>query len=403
MAVAQADLSIKRATNTNDPATNGGPMTATAAGTTLFPDVTGTERTTGTENWRKIFLKSEAGTGTPPEKVADPAQTLLDAKLFLYNTSASDGYYLIKGATFKNGYEEDELDTGWCATGDLVDPATPDLDTIEVRCEINGSAGELFQNDSTVLIISGSTKEFLLLDSVNGVTWNGNVATLYFPSTPIQYSYDSVLTGVADIVGATVVGNSGLNMTVNEHANKRLRITAGTGIGQKRRILSNTATTFTVEYAFSTSLIASDSEFTVDLTQVCQCVSLGDLVCEYTDVQNYGSGTFTPGITLYPAGCVDEVWTLLFGLNGATVTITGASGRSLGVFAISGDIKPNNGSSFFFKIDSTAFGGTFTSGQTVTFETIAATGAAWIKEVIPPGSLPHLADSVDIGASGDTI
>jgi len=56
---------------------------------------------------------------------------------------------------------------------------------------------------------------------------------------------------LADIFTATTVGNTTLTMTVDEHSSRLVVILAGTGKGQIRRILSNTATTLTVDADWS--------------------------------------------------------------------------------------------------------------------------------------------------------
>ena len=69
-----------------------------------------------------------------------------------------------------------------------------------------------------------------------------------------------------DIFSATTVGNSTLNMLVNEYTGATVRIASGTGAGQERTIASNTATTITtttnwgiVPDATSTFVVADSS------------------------------------------------------------------------------------------------------------------------------------------------
>ncbi len=56
----------------------------------------------------------------------------------------------------------------------------------------------------------------------------------------------------ANIFSATYIGNSGLSMTVNEHADSFVLITTGTGAGQARRIRSNTGLSVYPYTPFST-------------------------------------------------------------------------------------------------------------------------------------------------------
>lgn len=57
----------------------------------------------------------------------------------------------------------------------------------------------------------------------------------------------------ANIFSTTSIGDSALNETPNAHQDRIAVITAGTGRGQKRRILSNSATTFSLYYPWKTA------------------------------------------------------------------------------------------------------------------------------------------------------
>ncbi len=52
----------------------------------------------------------------------------------------------------------------------------------------------------------------------------------------------------ANVFSSTTIGDTTLSETVDAHQGRIALLTAGTGKGQKRKILSNTATTFTLEY-----------------------------------------------------------------------------------------------------------------------------------------------------------
>jgi len=61
----------------------------------------------------------------------------------------------------------------------------------------------------------------------------------------------------ADIFSSTTIGDSTLTEPVNAHQNRIVILTAGTGRGQKRRILSNTATAFSLYHPWGTAPDAS--------------------------------------------------------------------------------------------------------------------------------------------------
>ncbi len=63
----------------------------------------------------------------------------------------------------------------------------------------------------------------------------------------------AIVTGTATAGGATTLTDSGKAWTTNEYAGFELRITSGTGSGQRRSIASNTGTVLTVSTAWATN------------------------------------------------------------------------------------------------------------------------------------------------------
>jgi len=401
MPVTQADLVLKKsAVSSDDPALNGGPISDTPVGSNLFPDISGNERSDGVTRWRKFFLKNEAGDGAIPDKVLNQNLGLIDSKVFLLNNSAAGDYYLIKEATTKTGAQSAETDAAWSGTGVLKADALVAATSLTVVVEATGQGtGNFFQIGKKVLITDGTSREFVTL---SGVSWPVTTeALLTFTSTPLQHAYTAFISQIADIATTTTIGKATAGMAPNAYFGKRVTITSGTGVGQTRRIISNTDTTLTVEYAWTT--IPTGATYKIHNTMVCQCVSLGTLICSSTAPVVTGGGAYTPGTTLYPIGCIDENWDLLFSSN-TNFTLTGLNvAGNLGVFSISTDVQPSNGASYYFKMASTGFNTSFVAGSRITFSTVSASGAVWMKEVVPPGVAAHLSNSIDIGASGDTI
>ena len=64
----------------------------------------------------------------------------------------------------------------------------------------------------------------------------------------------------SDIYGATTIGKTGSGWGINDYQYKIVRVTGGTGIGQERMILSNTADTLTVNAWVTTPDVTSDFE-----------------------------------------------------------------------------------------------------------------------------------------------
>ena len=89
-------------------------------------------------------------------------------------------------------------------------------------------------------------------------TWQFNRpgrATLcgYSPLAAGDVTESSLGERTANIFSADTIGASTLSEAVDAHANRIVVITAGTGRGQKRRIRSNTATTFTLYHPWATT------------------------------------------------------------------------------------------------------------------------------------------------------
>lgn len=80
-----------------------------------------------------------------------------------------------------------------------------------------------------------------------------------FAKPPCGYLWDSisvtenVAERTANIYSSNTIGDSGLSETVDAHIDRFVLITNGTGKGQARRILSNTATTFTLYQNWETT------------------------------------------------------------------------------------------------------------------------------------------------------
>jgi hypothetical protein len=421
MAVTQGDLILKKSATTSDTAAaNGGRLSDTSIAASLFPDITSAERQTGKTRFRKVFLKNLAGTGTLPLRYADAATgTLLVAKAFLENNSPAGDYFLMKAGTATDTQSQ-VVDSGWAGTGYLEADAAADATTLQIRCELNGGTGELFQNGGTVIIseyVNGSgNREFLTLDSPGGVSWginaDANLATLTFTATPLMFSYTRnalPANRTANILTSNTIGLTTDTMTADAHIGRRVRIvSATTGAGQIRRIVDNTATTLTVEYEWN-PLPTGTVVYEILKTYGCMCVALGDVVASYANVTpTTTSGTFTAtgNLKLFSAGARDDHWTLTF-TSATTYTVVGTHYGQIGAagaYSTGTTARPVNGDSYYFEIPAAAWGGTWAMGEKLEFDTVSSSKSFWIKEVVPATNInPHLSNSIDIGITGDTV
>lgn len=163
------------------------------------------------------------------------------------------------------------------------------------------------------------------------------------------------------------------------------------------------------EYFESVSASKTDNTYTLTLnagdvtsygysttnTYVASCINAGDVKCEFDSVVvTSTAGTFNYSsfpILLDNIGTVYDSWTLTF-TNATTYTITGAYEGLLGSGGnISSDASPINPtfSKKYMTIQYGAFGGTFATGDTITFKTYPAAIPIWCREVVPAGTASY--------------
>lgn len=94
----------------------------------------------------------------------------------------------------------------------------------------------------------------------------------------------------------------------------------------------------------------------------------------------YDEETFP--LILYNIGSIVESWTITF--NSSTeFTVTGAVTGSLGVGSILANFIPENAIGYYFNLSKDGWGGTWESGDTLTFKTTHAAQGVWVKESVP--------------------
>lgn len=122
---------------------------------------------------------------------------------------------------------------------------------------------------------------------------------------------------------------------------------------------------------------------------VCGLREIGSLTPTISDwTVTSGSGTFdvnTYPMVLYNLGTVSDDWTILF-TSPTTFSVSGAITGSVGTGTILVSFAPANGSSFYFLINKNGWGGTWQSGDRITFTTKHAAKAVWLKEKVPAGA-----------------
>lgn len=132
---------------------------------------------------------------------------------------------------------------------------------------------------------------------------------------------------------------------------------------------------------------------------VSACIVKGDLKPSESDWSvasmggTYDHGTYPVG--LYNIGTVDDEWTLIF-TSATAFSVSGLYSGNVGAGNISTDFNPLNGTSYFFKLEQEGFGGTWQTGDTITFKTISATVPVWAKEIVPAGSVAYTGNGIYI-------
>jgi len=145
--------------------------------------------------------------------------------------------------------------------------------------------------------------------------------------------------------------------------------------------------------------------FSADITVVSTKIDLGDVEISSSGwTETSTAGTYdesTYPLVLYNVGSVTDSWTLTFS-DASNFSVTGTNTGSVGSGAITSDFQPSNGSSYYFKIDKDGFGGTWASGDTITFNTVHAGKGLWAKEVVPAGIASKANNSVRLDWKGES-
>ena len=118
-------------------------------------------------------------------------------------------------------------------------------------------------------------------------------------------------------------------------------------------------------------------------------IDFGDLVASTDNWVENGSGTYneaTYPVEVNNIGTVEDSWTLQF-TSSVAFTVTGTNSGLVGSGTVSGDFSPVNANvgtgDYYFTIEAAGWGGSWTLGDTITFQTHHAASSLWLKEVVP--------------------
>ncbi|MBF0420845.1 MAG: hypothetical protein HQL78_11850 [Magnetococcales bacterium] len=331
----------------SDSAANGGRMSDTEAANgvknNIWPDVPGAERKNGSTKFRKVFVK-----------VASPDNLkLIDARIFVETPTPGGDRVVIFGADQTNTQSDVvNLVTFFYGTGQLNANVSVGASVLTVNVEeqtdwqFNPNQLIRISNKTSVDDVSGVEEFLRIKNDPSGVNWNGNLVTLTLADgQSVGYAYSASNTKVASVIEAGDIWAKTDTWALSS--------TAGTFAGWNG---SGTAPT-TLTDARMVDFIAG----------------------------------------------IEQTWTITF-TNATTFTCVGDTVGSVGGGTVAGDFSPNNSvySRPYFTIQASLWGGTWATGNVLTFKTHPAAFPIWEKRIIPPNTASLSGDKVIIGISAES-
>ncbi len=175
------------------------------------------------------------------------------------------------------------------------------------------------------------------------------------------------------------------------------------------------------EYFYDVTVERTDSEVTVTLAiddqlandyaadDACAAAVFvpGDLEPGSSDWSaSSDSGTYdteNSPLELNNLGCVEDDWTLTF-TSSSAFDVSGAYTGKLASGSISADYAPSNADAgeAYFTLPMAGWGGSWVSGDVVTFSTYPAAAAFWLKQVVPAGAAANGAVTFGLRLAGES-
>lgn len=143
-----------------------------------------------------------------------------------------------------------------------------------------------------------------------------------------------------------------------------------------------------VTLTFTDALVNAYSSLT---TRVMNVLDVGDIGAKAANkVITSGGGTFDLSkVTCVNRSTVDATWTITFTSSSVYNITSSLLGAPVAGNLVSESSITNAAYGLpYFTINQSAFGGTFSSGDVVSFQTVAASYSIWLKRVIPAGAAP---------------
>ncbi|MBF0614223.1 MAG: hypothetical protein G8237_04935 [Magnetococcales bacterium] len=199
--------------------------------------------------------------------------------------------------------------------------------------------------------------------------------------------------------------NDLIRISDKEHVN------AVTGNTQFLRLAASNAVSWNGNLATLTLASSNTLEFNFSATntRVASVIETDDITTSITGWQeSTTAGTYnetTHPVTCDHIGTIEENWTLTFS-NATQFTCAGARVGTVGSGSISSSFAPNNPNFnkpyFTLSGGTPPWGGTWASGDTLSWTTHPAAVAIWEKRQVPAGTNSHAGNKVVVAISGES-
>lgn len=153
--------------------------------------------------------------------------------------------------------------------------------------------------------------------------------------------------------------------------------------------------------------VTAGNSYTAAATRVAAVIEAADIQPGYDNKRiSSAAGTFddvTYPIAVDSVGTVEETITVTF-TSATTFDVVGDTLGSLGSGSTGVDFTPINPDfgAAYFTMPAAAWGGTWASGDTLSFQTHPAAAPVWQKRVIPPGAASLTGDKVIVAIDGES-
>lgn len=359
MAITIADMKVKKSFTVSDATGNGGlPGTAEilpGVRHALFPRVTPAERAVGITRYRKAFLANQNSN----EDIAYNVMAYLE-----FPSPAGDRFGLA-AATTKGDTQAaiDEAGIEWVGIGGLVADVNAGATTLQLAME----AADFAFPVNGILHISNKYRTAQTIGAGaragDSVTYNAGTWDKISPTNDIVYPK------------GLFVGNGTVISADGATAEEWLLLAAVTPVTWS----GNTAT-ITLAEPLANNYLATN-------TYAGAAIVLGDVTPAIANLaKTSAAGTFDNigfPLLVFNRSTTDDTITITF-TSATAFTASGATLGNLGGGTVSAGITPVNGSGLpYFTIPAGFFGGTWATGDTLTFDMFSASAPLWFREIVP--------------------